>query len=181
MPLQKNPHGGHLCLTVNAYAKAIAAKAANNAIIQPTRHLPVIEQPRPVTLDVSSSSASEGGPETGSLVGATTTARRKGNRVLVVEEQVIASNLFMCEGYEVEKRSHAELTGTGAQDVNGRIKESEFAAVWLTFTKEAKSLPARQYSAVMRTLATWFRTAALIGTVAVLTAPKTNLWMNEHL
>jgi len=33
----------------------------------------------------------------------------------------------------------------------------------------------------MRTLATWFRTAALIGTVAVLTAPKTNLWMNEHL
>ena len=169
MPLQKNPHGGHLCLTVNAYAKAIAAKAANNAVTQP---IPVIEQPRPVNLDASSSSASEGGPVTGSLSEATATARRKGNRVLVVEDQVIASNLFMYEGYEVEKRSHSELSGTGAQDVNGRIKQSEFAAVWLTLPKGAKSLPAKQHSAVMRTIAVWFRTAALIGTIEVLAAPK---------
>ena len=142
-----------MCLTVNEYAKALAAKAANISIQQPVSHLPVIEQPRPVNLDVSSSSASRGGPETGSLNEATTTARRKGNRVLVVEDQVIASNFFMYEGYEVEKRSHSELSGTGAQDVNGRIKQSEFAAVWLTLPKGAKSLPARQYSVVMRTLA----------------------------
>ena len=37
MPLQKNPHGGHLCLTVDEYAQALAARAASNAIVQPTR------------------------------------------------------------------------------------------------------------------------------------------------
>ena len=181
MSLQKNPNCGRLWVTVHAYAKTLAAKAANNVIVQPTRHLPVIEQPRPANLDVPSSSASEGGPVSGLPNDATTQARRKGNRVLVVEDQVIASNLFMYEGYEVEKRSRTELTGTGAQDVNGRIKQSEFAPVWLTLPKGSKALPARQFSAVMRTLALWFRTAALIGTVAVLTAPKTNMWMNEHL
>ena len=41
MPLQKNPHGGHLCLTVNDYAKAIAAKAANATILQSTQELTV--------------------------------------------------------------------------------------------------------------------------------------------
>ena len=106
-----NPHGGHLCLTVNAYAKAIAAKAANNAIVQPTRHLPVIEQPAPTNLDVPSSSASGGGLVTGSLNEATTKVGRTRNRVLVVEDQVVVSNLFMYEGYEVEKRSHVKLTG----------------------------------------------------------------------
>ena len=111
----------------------------------------------------------------------TSQARRKGNRVLVVEDQVTASNLFTYEGYEVEKRSHSELTGTGAQDVNGRIKQSEFAALLLTLPRGSKALPPKHFSAVMRTLASWFRTAALIGTVAVLTAPRTNMWTNEHI
>ena len=32
----------------------------------------------------------------------------------------------------------------------------------------------------MRTLALWFRTAALVGAVAVLTAPKTHTWTNNR-
>ena len=50
-------------------------------------------------------------------------------KVLVVEDQPIASVLFAEEGYTVEKRSHAEMIGTEAQHVNGEIKRSRFSAV----------------------------------------------------
>ena len=79
MPLQKNSHGGRLCLTVNEYAKAKLAQAANNTIVQPTRHLPIIEQPELTSLDVPSGSATRGGPVSGTLTGRPiTSARRKG-------------------------------------------------------------------------------------------------------
>ena len=141
----------------------------------------MIETPStyPEALPVEGANGS--GPESGTPTVSAPQQAAGSNRILVVEEQVSASNLFVQEGYEVEKRSHGELTGTGAQDVNGRIKQSEFAAIWLTLPPGNMTLPPQKCSNVLRTRACWFRTAAMIGTVAVLTAPKSHMWTNEHI
>lgn len=49
---------------------------------------------------------------------------------------------FTYDGSEVEKCSQSELTETGAQDVNGRIKQSEFAAVWFGPSLESVTIEA---------------------------------------
>ena len=46
----------------------------------------------------------------------------RGLKVLVVEDQPIASALFVKEGCTVEKRSHSEMIDTEAQHGNGEIK-----------------------------------------------------------
>ena len=51
----------------------------------------------------------------------------------------------------------------------------------MTLPRKASAVQPRQYNQIMKTLALWFRTAALIGTLAILAAPKTNMWINEHL
>ena len=104
-----------MCVTVNAYAKTLADKARNNVIVQPTKHLAVTEQPTHANLDVHSSSASEGGPVSGSLNDATTSVGGKGNRVLVVETKRYHLIFSHMNVIKFKKRFHNELTGSGAQ------------------------------------------------------------------
>ena len=186
MPLTKNPHGGHLCLPVCEYVKAAATRTQNQTIVQPKKSLPVESKTKPQTaerpsvVDASATANvqrfSSAAPDPGSPP-----RIKRSDRILVVEDQPIASCLFTDEGYAVEKRTHSELLGTGAQNVNGRIKESSFAAVWLTLPRDAQSIPNRKFSAVTRTIATWFRIAAIIGTAVVLMSPKGRSWMDESI
>ena len=159
--MQNNLHDGQLCLPGNEHVKAKLAQAADSIVVQPPRHLSIIEQPELANLDVSSSSASRCGPVSGTLTEQPTTARRKGNRVLVVKDQVVASNLFNHEGYEVEKQSECEALG-------------------MTSPRGTNRTPPKQFASVMRTIALCFRTAVFIGMISISISPKTNMWRKEH-
>ena len=142
-----------------------------------------IEQSEPMNLDVSSSSASGGRPVSGLLNEATTTAGRKGECVPMFEGQPSASNLFVAnlftyEGYEVATCPQAEPTNSEAIVVDGSV-QSEVAATWFITPKASESVTARKPradSVMKRTIMSWYRTAAIIGTVAALTAPNLDTW-----
>ena len=153
--------------------------------LQPKKSLPVESQEshqvaeRPIAVGTSAKVIVQ--QHSAALDLSTSPRIKRSDRILVVEDQPIASCLFIDEGYAVEKRTHSELLGTGAQNVNGRIKESTFAAVWITLPRNAQSIPDRKFSAVARTIGTWFRIAAIFGTAVVLMSPKARGWMGESI
>ena len=103
MPLTKNPHGGHLCLPVCEYVKAAATRKQNQTIVQPKKSLPVESKTKPQTAErppVVDASATanvqllSAAPDPGSPP-----RIKRSDRILVVEDQPIASCLFTDEGY----------------------------------------------------------------------------------
>ena len=102
------------------------------------------------------------------------------SRVLIVEDQPVASILFAEEGYVVENKSHAEIIATEAMHVNHDIKKPVYDTVWLAMPYRAK-VPNLKAAACSKMLSLWFRTAAITGILAIMVGPRGNAWTDPNI
>ena len=182
IPLIDSP-SGHLCVPIDCY----------DGLVPPT----VITPPRALVATEASSSISrgiqflepqvvtEGTPARPTHVGwmqaGTPTALPEGlqhSRALVVEEHPIISNLFACQGFQVDTLHPAVVPGPQCAATCGDIRKQKYKAVWLTLPAKTRTGMRSKYCS---TIVAWFRAAAAIGIAATLCAPRGERWIHEDI
>ena len=176
MPIVKSP-SGHPCIVIDEYAKVIAPRAGGVKEAVPTLYAggttATSEPKRKLEISVMTADTYPLVPQH--------VSRNSKPKVLVVEEQPIASIFFADQGFTVEKRSHAEMIATESQQVNGEIKKSKYSAVWMTLPPNSSVVPKRKAAQCSKTLSLWFRSAALAGTLAFLFGQRGNSWTDSSI
>ena len=144
MPIVKSP-SGHPCIVVDEYANVIKAQAGGVKTPIPTLTVTPVNLSTPAKPRVAPAASSS------TYLALDTRERSPRNpRVLIVEEQPIVSILFTENGYTVEKSSHGEIIATEANHVNGDIKKSRYAAVWMSMPRNGSTIPAEKQRLVSR-------------------------------
>ena len=164
MPIVKSP-SGHPCVVVDQFAKLPRQQAGGVKEAVPTLAVTPVAKP-------SGSARQEPYATKPSI----------NPRILIVEEQPIASIFFAERGFTVEKRTPAEVLSTEAQQVNGKIKDSQYAALWMSLPSDGhQCVPKRNRGRFPKVMSLWFRTAVMTGILAFLVGPRGGSWLEPEI
>jgi hypothetical protein len=182
IPLVDSP-SGHLCIPIYCYDGIVTPTVITPAKTLVATHAPSLQ---PSGHSVSGDSrcdveAAVSPPTVGWMQAGTAAQLPIGlqhSRALVVEEHPIISNLFACQGYQVDTLHPAVVPGPQCAATCGEIRKQKYKAVWLTLPAKSRAGMRSKYCS---TIVSWFRAAAAIGIATTLCAPRGERWIHEDI